>query len=190
MKTNEVKYYARPSDEATKVATADGIEIGQSHFEVKKTVNEDGEEVEEGGSGPVGHISDLLADSKVWQWAGVSFGEYDTMLLQKSMKGLIAKTGAANLRFWGKIKGTEADYYVAEGTLEAGEGGEEEGATEVAEPRGQGVNKFVYWVCNSPLQEWVQLSDLKPSNIMTARQIKHTFSGDINRLIYTNPFYF
>ena len=50
---------------------------------------------------------------------------------------MIIKTGAANLRFWGKIKGTQADYYVAEGSLEAGE--PEEGAeaiTENVEPRG------------------------------------------------------
>jgi len=41
------------------------------------------------------------------------------------------------LRFWGKITGTEADYYVAEGTQEAGEAAEEgEGATEAVEPRG------------------------------------------------------
>jgi hypothetical protein len=44
------------------------------------TTNEDGDEVEE-GSGAIGNIPDLLADSLVWQWAGVSFGEYDTMLL-------------------------------------------------------------------------------------------------------------
>lgn len=113
------------------------------------------------------------------------------MLLQKSLKKLIASSGATSLRFWGKIKGTEKDYFIAEGTQEAGEAGEgEEGSTEVTEPRGQGVNKFVYWVCNSPLGEWTQLPDLKPSNIMSARHIKHTFSGDVSRLIYTNPFYF
>jgi radial spoke head protein 4A len=29
----------------------------------------------------VGNVPDLLADSKVWQWAGVNFGDYDTLLL-------------------------------------------------------------------------------------------------------------
>jgi radial spoke head protein 4A len=123
-----------------------------------------------------------LADSKVWQWAGVGFGEYDTMCLQKSLKQLVAKTGATSIRFWGKIKGTEKDYYVAEGTLDAGEPAEDaEPVTETVEARGQGVNKFVYWVTNSPLEQWTQLPDLKPSNIVSARRIKHTFSGNINR---------
>lgn len=86
------------------------------------------------------------------------------------------------MRFWGKIKGTEMDYFVAEGTQDAGDPGEDaEVITENVEPRGQGVNKFVYWVCNSPLGEWTQLADLKPSDIIKARLIKHTFSGDVNR---------
>jgi len=53
------------------------------------------------------------------------------------------------MRFWGKIKGTERDYYIAEGKLEAaeGEGGGEDGQ----EPRGTGCNEYVYWVCNNLL---------------------------------------
>lgn len=60
------------------------------------------------------------------------------------------------MRFWGKIKGTEKDYYIAEGTLDAGEGGEggEGEPVEGFEDRGTGVNKFVYWACNSPLDAW------------------------------------
>ena len=154
LKTNEVHNYAKPSDPSTKMATEAHIESGRAHFVSEKTVDEDGNEVEAGGSGPIGNIPDLLADSKVWQWAGVGFGEYDTLLLQKSLKKLIATSGASSLRFWGKIKGTEKDYFIAEGTQEAGEPVEGEESTEVAEPRGQGVNKFVYWVCNSPLGEW------------------------------------
>ena len=170
LKVNEIHNYAKPSDECTKAATQEPIKNGMAHFQVEKTTNEDGEEVEAGGAGPIGNIPDLLADSKVWQWAGVGFGEYDTMLLQKSMKKLIVSSGASNLKFWGKIKGTEKDYFVAEGTQEAGEPAEgEEASTEAVEPRGQGVNKFVYWVCNSPLEAWTQLPDLKPSNIISAR---------------------
>ena len=126
LKVNEIHNYAKPADECTKTATEVPIASGQAHFKVEKTVNDDGEEVEAGGSGPIGNIPDLLADSKVWQWAGVGFGEYDTMLLQKSMKKLIVSSGATSLRFWGKIKGTEKDYFIAEGTQEAGEPAEGE----------------------------------------------------------------
>lgn len=95
------------------------------------------------------------------------------------------------MRLWGKIKCTERDYYVAEGVVEAAEaedGGEAAG--EPAEARGTGVNKYAYFVTNSPNQDWTLLPDLKPSDIINARGIKHTFSGDLNRDIFTNPYYF
>lgn len=58
------------------------------------------------------------------------------------------------------------------------------------EPRGSGINKNVYWVANCPLSEWTMLPDLKPQDIKNARTIKHTFSGEIDAKIYTNPFFF
>ena len=45
------------------------------------------------------------------------------------------------MRLWGKIRGTERDYYVAEGKVEAAEGdGGEAQLAEDAEARGTGVN--------------------------------------------------
>lgn len=96
----------------------------------------------------------------------------------------------SQLKLWGKIKGTEKDYYVVEGTLDAGEAAEGEEQAEGFEPRGSGVNKFVYYVCNGPLDKWIQLPDLKPQDIINARSIKFHFSGDVDRSICTNPFFF
>jgi radial spoke head protein 4/6 len=93
------------------------------------------------------------------------------------------------LRLWGKIRGTQKDYYIAEGSLE---GGAAEGEGEPPadfEPRGTGVNKFVYWATNSPMDAWTQLPDLKPVDIINARSIKHSFSGNLDQKIFTNPFY-
>lgn len=113
-------------------------------------------------------MPDLNADAQVWKWAGISFGDYDTLLLQKSIKLLSAKTGASSMRFWGKITGTKADYFIVEATVEGGdvgegEGGEENEVQEATEPRGTGINQFAYFVTNSPLKQWVQLPDIKPS---------------------------
>ena len=78
------------------------------------------------------------------------------MLIIKSLKAMATKTPVEKLRLWGKIRGTEKDYYVVEGILAAGEGdegagGEEGGAAvEGMEARGTGINKFVYWVNNDP----------------------------------------
>ena len=83
LKTNDVKGYACPADEDTKQATAAVILKSQEVFATsKKTVNEEGEEVEEeANAGPVGNIPDIQTECKLWQWAGVSFGEYDVLLL-------------------------------------------------------------------------------------------------------------
>jgi len=73
---------------------------------------------------------------------------------------LAIDSGAGNVRFFGKIHGTEQDYYVAEGTLE---GGDEEGEKPADfEARGSGVNKFVYWVTNNVFATWTRLPDLLP----------------------------
>jgi hypothetical protein len=42
------------------------------------------------------------------------------MFLMKSLKNLARITGAQNLRLWGKIQGTEKDYYIAEGVYDGG----------------------------------------------------------------------
>lgn len=109
----------------------------------------------------------------------------------KSLKNLVKTTGATNVRFWGKILGTERDYYIAEGTFEGLPAGEEEVEKPADfEARGSGVNKFVYWACNSPLEDWKQLPDLWTKDIDAARRNKVSFTGDLERPIITNPFFF
>jgi len=108
------------------------------------------------------------------------------MLLQKSMQNLAKQTaGASKLRLWGKITGTERDYWVVEGIAEYAE----EEAPANKEPRGTGINEFGYWVCNCPSEnKWTLLPDLTPEDVSIARQVKFHFSGDLERRIITNPF--
>ena len=70
----------------------------------------------------------------------------------KSLKNLAKSSGATSIRFWGKIYGTEADYYIAEGVSEGGQDEEEKPPS--FEARGTGVNKFVYWATNGVLKSW------------------------------------
>lgn len=69
---------------------------------------------------PVGNVPDLLSETRVYQWAGIGFGENESLLLMKSLKQLVASIGATNVRLWGKIQGTNKDYYIAEGVYEGG----------------------------------------------------------------------
>ncbi len=79
---------------------------------------------------------------------------------------------------------------MAEGTLEGGDDGEEVERPPEFEARGTGVNKFVYWVTTDILGKWTKLPDLLPSDIEASRQIKVLLTGDLERKIFTNPFFF
>ena len=87
------------------------------------------------------------------------------------------------LKFWGKITGTHADYYIAESPADAAE---EELPADV-EPKSQGVNKMSYWVTTDLNGDWTELPIITPSQVKTSRRIKYVFTGDLERGICTNP---
>ena len=120
-------------------------------------------------------------------------------MLQKSLQKLAASQQCSFIRFFGKIRGTQADYYVVEATAEGGEEPAEEeegneGAAEEKDPnqeeKGTGVNKYTYFVTNSPFSPWSRLPDLSPTQISAARGIKFMFSGNLENDIICNPFFF
>lgn len=80
------------------------------------------------------------------------------------------------MRLWGLIKGTQRNYYVVEGE-KAIDG---DPVPDIEDRGKEGANQFVYWVCNTPLTDWTQLPDLSPQDILNARNIKSTFTGDLD----------
>ena len=117
-------------------------------------------------------------------WAGINFGEDNTLRLSKSIKRLAIMSGASEVRFAGKIFGTQKDYWLAMGKLKEAE---EDSKDASVEPRGKGVNETVFWVTDNLLNDWIQLPDCRPNDIIQARQIKHVFSGNLNADIDSNP---
>lgn len=163
----------------------------KNQFGAKKAPGDGEEEEAPEEVPPVGLVPDMLAESKIFQWAGIGFGQQELYRLQKSLKKLAADSGAARLRLFGKIRGTENDYYVAEGEVEGGD--EEEGGDEKPadfEPKGTGVNKNTYWVSHQSFASWTKLPDLSPKDLQASRNIKVLFTGDLERTIFTNPFFF
>ena len=51
-------------------------------------------------------IPNVQEELRIFEWAGVVFGEEQALNLQKSLKRLAVLSGANQLRFWGKIYGT------------------------------------------------------------------------------------
>ena len=167
----------------------------KEHFEVPEA-NEDGEVPQ--AEALATEMPDMMADSKVLSWAGIGFGEQETYRLQKSLKKFATAKPYKSIRFFGKILGTEKDYYIieCEGDVEDDGAGEEAEAGEDVEPdaklegKGVGVNAFQYWVSQDSLSEWTRLPELSYKDLNAARQIKVLFSGDLERKIHTNPFFF
>ena len=187
IKVNEKKNYAVHCDQ-TAAGTKDSIAmlkdlLGSGAADGDAAGDGDGEKA------AIANIQDLMSLNKnVWNHAGVDFGEYSTLILQKSLKNLTQQSQATFLRFWGKILGTEKDYYVVEGSAPAPEDGAQR--PEDFEPRGTGVNQMAYWVANSPAGPWEALDDLEPVDLKAARTFRVCFTGDLTRKIITNPFYF
>ena len=132
-------------------------------------------------------IGDFLEKSKMLQWAGISFGDEETYRIYKSMNKLAILTGAKSMRFWGKFFARKRDYYVIEGEVDYFE---ELALPYHFEPRGKGVNKNVYWVTTSLLDDWIQLPDANPDHLKAAKMFKHNnhiLSGDLNAVVNTNP---
>jgi hypothetical protein len=98
--TSQHKDYAKPCGEDLARSTQGIIDQAKEHFklpEQKPAEGEDGQEEEAAKPElvPIGFLPDLRSDSRAFEWAGISFGEYDTMLLQKNMQKHIAATGAS-----------------------------------------------------------------------------------------------
>ncbi|CDW87426.1 UNKNOWN [Stylonychia lemnae] len=129
-------------------------------------------------------IPDVIEEARLFEWAGISFGEDETYRLQKSLRRLALLSGASRLRFWGKIFGSQKDYLIVEGILDIAE---EEKKNYSQEKRGEGVNKIVFWVTDNLLEDWIQLPDAMPEHIQVAKMIKYIFTGHLNASVNSNP---
>jgi radial spoke head protein 4A len=68
---------------------------------------------------------------------------------------------------------------------------EEEGAEPVdKEAPGVGVTKFCYYVAANAFDTWKKLPDVSPAEIDMSRKIKVLLTGNLERDIITNPFFF
>ena len=111
-------------------------------------------------------IPNFEEEAEMLDWAGISFGEDNTLRLSKSIKRLAIMSGADSIRFAGKIFGTRSDYWIAMGQ---GAPPEEDSKDTSVEPRGKGVNATVFWVTDNLLGDWIQLPDCRPADIKQAR---------------------
>ena len=134
---------------------------------------------------------DLLAGSALLESVGCGLGTkemYKVMLALKSL-GEDPTIKAATVRFFGKIFGTTADYYVFEATLKEPVEAEAEETEGVPSEVNTGANGFVYFVTTNLGEPCTKLPDVTPDHIKKARFIKKFLTGDLSSEVAAYPVY-
>ena len=117
---------------------------------------------------------------------GIQFSKKELLLLNKSLTKLATVLTNENISFFGKIYGSEKDYYVVEATeIDPPENFNYD--NDMEKRKEDGVNKNVFFVTNDLSEKWVELPDVKPSQIRISRQIKYTLTGNLENPIHSNP---
>ena len=136
----------------------------------------------------VNYVPDYIDIFSKLSFAGISFGEKEALLLNASLRNLSSTLTAGNVSFFGKIRGTIKDYYIAEAT-EVDPPAEFTYETDMEKRKEDGVNRNVFFVTNDLGDKWTELPDVKPEMIRASRKIRYMLTGDLNRQIYTNPYF-
>lgn len=83
-----------------------------------------------------GDVADIVEDASQFEWAGVSLGREEAFRIALSIKQLVETQPLKSARFFGKVFGNEADYYIVESEFKEGQGEPEKPSTPApAEPK-------------------------------------------------------
>ena len=157
-------------------------------LETPKNKQEEGEEGEATPITQVNYVDDYYTLFDKLSWCGISLSPKESFLLVNSLRNLSAKLQAGMFTFFGKIYGTEKDYYIAQGAdIEPKEDANYD--NDMEKRKEDGINQFVYYVTNDLTQDWVELPDIKPSQLKASRLIRYTFTGNLEKPLYTNPYF-
>ena len=132
-----------------------------------------------------------LVDEAAWfEWAGVGVAREELPRLFAAMTALKTEHGLKAVRFFGKVLGTKADYYVVEGTYVPGAEPTLPTSTHGATPPeapGMGLNTHIYFAASDPSSKFVRLPDVLPETIVAACKIKKYFTGDLAAPVKAYP---
>ena len=124
------------------------------------------------------YMEDILQQSKLLEWGGISFSEEEWYKIRMAMKKILLENDCEYLRFFGKIYGINSDYYIIQGLLKTYP---MKNPQIHIESRGnEGINRFTFWVSNSILESWYELPDITHEQIVISRKFKYYLTGDLN----------
>ena len=129
-------------------------------------------------------MDDIVHAAEDFEWAGVGLGEEETVRIKQSMVQTLGNNdNIERLRFFGKILGTGADYYVLEATQDSILTEEEE-ADPSYEPA---ANKFAYYVANRVGETFTRLPNVSAAHVFGSLQIRKFLTGDLGAAVKAHP---
>jgi len=149
----------------------------------------------------LGAVQDFMRDAAMLRWAGIGFDQQESYHIGASLRKLASESPSIeSLRLWGKVLGTEGDYYIAEGVLKSVPKVVNPDGTAAApvlpdspdfdiEPRGEGANCFTYWVSTGPCSPWMRLPSVRASQILAARNMKRLMTGKLDSPVLSMPWF-
>jgi uncharacterized protein YbaR (Trm112 family) len=159
-------------------------------------------------------VPDFFAQAEMWASVGVGLLPVENIYVAASLKQVAIKFPVMKVRFWGKIFGLDANYYIIEGEQDperVEDHIEEEQPSEdshllsqlakdlnyfkakeiskpIPEPIGVGANVFVYYAASSKdPSRWLPLGPLRPEHILASRSVWGFFSGDFDAIVPSVP---
>jgi radial spoke head protein 4A len=123
----------------------------------------------------INYVPDYVDLFNKFSFCGISLGTKENLLLTNSLRNLSSTVGNGNVSFFGKIYGTEKDYYIAEGT-EIDPPSDANYDNDMEKRKEDGFNRNVFFVTNNLCEKWVELPDVKPKQIILSRQIRYMFT--------------
>ena len=104
------------------------------------------------------YMEDILAQSELLEWGGISFNEVEWYKIRTAMKKLLIENNCEFIRFFGKIYGINSDYYIIQGLPRNYP--MKNPPIHVESKGNEGINRYTFWVSNSPLEYWHELPDI------------------------------
>lgn len=144
------------------------------------------------GPKPSCAMPDYMVEADGLAWAGAGFSDMESYKVMCSIRNLATREneGIKQMRFWGKILGTESDYYIVEAEREAQPDYEVEKEGETApDSKALLYSWYAYYAANDLCGAWTKLPDLRPRELRAARQIRKLFSGKLDAKVITHPYF-
>lgn len=140
---------------------------------------------------PSGVVSNVCAESKLFECAGVGLSSDETYRVYAGLVALQKAKDLGTVKFFGKVLGTPGDYYIAEATYNTPPDAPEEEPPPppgpLAEASGVGCNKYVYFAASDPSGEWTALPDVTPLQITCSKRIRKYLTGSLEADVRAYP---